>query len=40
LGGATFVAIAVIRLPMAGVVCGLGAVAIGGAWWRLRGTSV
>jgi len=35
-GGLTFVAIALARLPLVWVVCGLGAVAITTAWWRLR----
>ena len=35
-GGLTFGAIALARLPLAGVVCGLGLLAIGVAWWRLR----
>ena len=34
--GITFVAIALARLPLVGVVCGLGSVAITAAWWKLR----
>jgi chromate transporter len=32
----TFAAVALLRLPLVGVVAGLGALAIGVAWWRLR----
>ena len=35
-GGLTFAAVALARLPLAWVVCGLGLLAIGAAWWRLR----
>ena len=35
-GGLTFGAVALARLPLAWVVCGLGALAVGAAWWRLR----
>jgi chromate transporter len=35
-GGVTFAAIALARLPLAGVVAGVGAAAIAAAWWRLR----
>ncbi len=35
-GGLTFVAIALLRWPLAWVVCGLGGLAVAAAWWRLR----
>jgi len=36
LAGLTFTAVALARLPLVWVVCGLGSVAIAAAWWRLR----
>ena len=35
-GSITFAAVALARLPMVWVVCGLGSLAIAAAWWRLR----
>ena len=35
-GSGTFAAVALARLPMVWVVCGLGSLAITAAWWRLR----
>jgi len=35
-GSVTFAAVALARLPMVWVVCGLGSLAITAAWWRLR----
>lgn len=35
-GAATVVLVAVLRWPLAGVVAGLGSLAIALAWWRLR----
>ena len=35
-GSVTFAAVALARLPMVWVVCGLGSLAIAAAWWRLR----
>jgi chromate transporter len=35
-GSVTFVAIALARLPLVWVVCGLGSLAIVVAWWKLR----
>ena len=35
-GSITFAAVALARLPMVWVVCGLGSLAITAAWWRLR----
>jgi chromate transporter len=34
--GATFGAIALARMPLVWVILGLGSLAIGAAWWRLR----
>lgn len=34
--GATFGAVALARVPLVWVVCGLGSVAVGVAWWRLK----
>jgi chromate transporter len=35
-GGLSFAAVALARLPLAWVVCGLGALAISAAWWKLK----
>ena len=36
LGAATVALVAVLRWPLAGVIAGLGSVAVALAWWRLR----
>lgn len=36
LAGLSFAAVAGLRLPLVWVVCGLGSLAVGVAWWRLE----